>query len=99
VLLEIYRIATKNLWWCTLRQFNPDQVSGESYYLVVSDDFEAQVLAGCDDINSAIQELHRHGVQNVIIKQAHRSLLFSGTRVRNLPIPPAPFIQDAGSAA
>jgi sugar/nucleoside kinase (ribokinase family) len=56
------------------------------------------LLTGCDDLASAFQELHRRGVENVIIKQQHRSLLFSdGTTIRTQAVPAAPLIQEAGS--
>jgi sugar/nucleoside kinase (ribokinase family) len=73
-------------------------VSGGPYYLVVADDFEALLLAGRGDLDSSIQELHQRGVQNVIIKQQHRQLLFSdGIKCGVQSIPTAPFVQDAGS--
>jgi ribokinase len=101
VLLEIYRIChqhKKRLVVYAVPVQPPIEFPTSSYYLVVANDFEARLLAGCDDLDSAFQKLHRRGVQNVIIRQEHRSLLFSdGTKVRTQPIPAAPHIQDAGS--
>jgi sugar/nucleoside kinase (ribokinase family) len=65
---------------------------------VVADDFEAVLLTGCDGVHDAIQELHRRGVQNVIIKQKHDSLTFSdGKMSRAQIIPRGLFIQDSGA--
>ena len=70
----------------------------KSSYLMVANDFETPLLAGSNDLDSAIEELHRCGVQNVIIRQENRSILFSdGTKSRIQPIPAAPLVQDVGS--
>ncbi|MBV8279498.1 MAG: hypothetical protein JO170_30130, partial [Verrucomicrobia bacterium] len=100
VLLEIYRICQRHRKRLVVHA-EPVKTPIElpkSCYLMVANDFEAPLLAGSDDLKSAVQKLHRLGVQNVIIKEEHRSLVFSdGTRLRAQPIPEAPFIQDAGS--
>lgn len=69
-----------------------------SYYLLVADDFEASLLAGCNDLSASIRGLHERGAQNVIIKRGYQSLVFSdGTACRVQPVPAAPFVQSAGS--
>jgi ribokinase len=101
VLLEIYRVChhhKKRLVVHAAPVQSPMQFPNSSYYLVVADDFEVVLLAGRDDVYSAIQELHRRGVQNVIIKQKHRSLAsFDGKSSMAQLIPSEPFVQDAGS--
>jgi ribokinase len=101
VLLEIYRLCQhhgKHLVVHAAPVQQPVQFPAGSYYLVVADDFEALLLAERDDLDSSIRELHHRGVQNVIIKQQHRQLVFSdGTKCGIQPIPTAPFVQDAGS--
>jgi ribokinase len=101
VLLEIYRIChhhKKRLVVHAAPVQAPVQFPKSSYYLVVADDFEVVLLAGSNDVHAAIQELHRRGVENVIIKQGHHSLLFSDQKITRIQVlPPAPFIQDAGS--
>ncbi|HEY2422587.1 MAG TPA: hypothetical protein VGH55_00695, partial [Chthoniobacterales bacterium] len=63
-----------------------------------ADDFEALLLAGRNDPDAAIQELHERGVQNLIIKRGHHSLIFSdGTKCWVQRIPTAPFAKDAGA--
>ena len=100
VLEEIYRICDchkKHLVVHAEPAQSPIHFS-KSAYLVVANGFEAPLLVGCDDLDSAIHELHRLGVQNVIIKQKNRSLTFSdGIKVRSQPIPSTPPIQDVGS--
>ena len=100
VLSEIYRIChlhKKRLVVYAVPVQPPIQLPKSSYLMVVND-FEAPLLAGCNDLDSAIDELHRCGVQNVIIRQEHSSLLFSnGAKARIQPIPAAPLVQDAGS--
>lgn len=67
------------------------------YYLLVADDFEAQTLTRQRDIYAAIRELHRRGVQNVIIKQKDEALIFSdGNGFHVQTIPPVRFVQEAG---
>ena len=101
VLLEIYRICRhqkKRLVVYAVPVQSPTDFPQGSYYLVVANDFEVPLLAGRDHLDSAIRELHGRGVQNVIIKREHRSVLFSdGSRIRTQPIPAAPHIQEAGS--
>lgn len=101
VLLEIYRIChrhKKRLVVHAAPVQPPTQFPEGSYYLVVADDFEAVLMAGCEDVHEAIQELHRRGVQNVVIKHKHDSLTFSdGKMSRAHIIPRALFTQDAGS--
>jgi ribokinase len=101
VLLETYRIChhhKKRLVIHAAPVQPPIHFPKSSYYLVVADDFDTLLLAGCDDLYASIEELHRRGVQNVIIKQQHRSLIFSdGTRSGVQPVPAAPFVQDAGA--
>ena len=101
VLLEVYRVChhrRKRLVVHAAPVQHPIQFPRSSYFLLVADDFEAFLLAGCDDLDTAIQELHQRGVENVIIKQKHHSLIFSDrTKCGIQPIPPAPFVQDAGS--
>jgi sugar/nucleoside kinase (ribokinase family) len=101
VLLEIYRIChhlRKRLAVHAAPVQHPIQFPRGSYYLLVADDFEALLLAGCDDVDSSIRELHQRGVENIIIKQKHHSLIFSDRTKRGTQlIPSAPFVQDAGS--
>ena len=101
VLLEIYRVChhhKKRLVVHAAPVQGPMQFPNRSYYLVVADDFEAVLLAGRGDVYSAIQELHRRGVQNVIIKQKHHCLASSdGKSCRTQMISSEPFVQDAGS--
>ena len=101
VLLAIYRLCQhhgKRLVVHAAPVQQPVQFPVGPYYLVVADDFEALLLAGRDDLDSSIRELHHRGVQNVIIKQQHRQLVFSdGTKCGIQLIPTAPFVQDAGS--
>ena len=101
VLLEIYRICQhhdKRLVVHAAPVQPPIHFPKGSYYLVVADDFEALLLAGCHHLDASIHELHRRGVQNVIIKQQNHSLVFSDrTRSGIQPLPPTPFVQDAGA--
>jgi ribokinase len=101
VLSEIYRICHhygKRLVVHAAPVQPPVQFPKSSYYLLVADDFEALLLAGRDDLHACIRELHHHGVQNVIIKEKHHSLVFSdGKQCGVQLVPPAPFVQDAGS--
>ena len=101
VLLEIYRIChhhKKRLVVHAAPVQQPIQFPKSSYYLLVADDFEALSLTGCDDVHACIRKLHQLGVQNVIIKEKHHSLIFSdGTKSGLQLVPPAPFVQDAGS--
>jgi ribokinase len=101
VLLEIYRIChhhNKNLVVHAAPVQPPVSFPKSSYYLLVADDFEAFLLAGCDDLDASIRELHERGVQNVIIKRGHHSLIFSdGRACRVQPVPAAQFVQDAGA--
>jgi ribokinase len=101
VLFEIYRIChhhKKHLVVHAAPVQPPTPFPKSSYYLVVADDFEALLLAERDDLHASIQALHERGVQNLIIKQEHYSLMYSdGTRCGIQPVPAAPFVQDAGS--
>jgi len=101
VLSEIYRLCQhhgKRLVVHAAPVQQPVQFPVGSYYLVVADDFEAFLLAGRDDLDASIRELHQRGVQNLIIKQQHHRLIFSdGTKCGIQPVPTAPFVQDAGS--
>ena len=101
VLMEIYRICRhhhKRLVVHAAPVQPPIHFPRSSYYLVVADDFEALLLAGCKDLDASIHELHHRGVQNLIIKQQHHSLIFSdGIRSGIQPVPAAPFVQDAGA--
>ena len=101
VLLETYRICRhhKKRLVVHAAPVQPQiQFPKSTYYLVVADDFETPLLAGCDDLQTSIEALHQRGVQNVIIKQQHRSLLFSdGAKSGIQPVPEAPFVQDAGA--
>jgi ribokinase len=100
VLLEIYRVCHhhKKRLIVYAVPVQPQITLPKSSYLIVANDFEAPLLTGHADPDSAFQELHRRGVQNVIIKQQHRSLLFSdGTRSGAQAIPAAPHVQDVGS--
>ncbi|MBV9874518.1 MAG: hypothetical protein JO025_07300 [Verrucomicrobia bacterium] len=101
VLSEIYRIChhhQKNLVVHAAPVQPPVSFPKSSYYLLVADDFEALLLAGCNDLDASIRELHRRGVQNVIIRHGQQSLIFSdGTANRVQPIPAAPFVQCTGS--
>ncbi|MBV8101558.1 MAG: hypothetical protein JOZ31_20645 [Verrucomicrobia bacterium] len=100
VLSEIYRICDlykKRLVVYAVPVQPLVQLPGSSY-LMVANDFETPLLARCNDLDSAIEELHHCGVQNVIIRQENRSLLFSdGSSSRTQPIPAAPLVQDVGS--
>jgi ribokinase len=101
VLFELYRICQhykKRLVVHAAPVQAPMQFPNSSYYLLVADDFEAVLLAGCEDVHAAIQELHRRGVENVIIKQRHHCLVFSDGKITRVHmLRPAPFTQDAGS--
>ncbi|HEX6566520.1 MAG TPA: PfkB family carbohydrate kinase [Chthoniobacterales bacterium] len=101
VLLEIYRIChhhKKHLAVHAAPVQPPVSFPKSSYYLLVADDFEAFLLAGCNDLDASIRGLHERGVQNVIIRRGHQSLIFSdGTACRAQPIPAAPFVQCTGS--
>jgi ribokinase len=101
VLLEIYRICQhykKRLVIHAAPVQPPASFPKGAYYLLVADDFEACWLAGCNDLEASIRELHQQGVQNVIIKRGHHSLIFSdGIACRIQPVPAAPFVQDAGA--
>jgi ribokinase len=101
VLLEVYRLCRlhhKRLVVHAAPVQPPTNFLKGPYYLVVADDFEVLLLTGCHHLDAAIHELHVRGVQNVIIKQHNHSLLFSdGTRSSIQPLPPAPFVQDAGA--
>jgi ribokinase len=101
VLLEIYRIChhhKKHLVVHAAPVQPPVSFPKSSYYLLVADDFEAILLAGCNDLDAAIRGLHERGVQNVIIRRGHQSLIFSdGTACRVQPIPAASFMQCMGS--
>jgi ribokinase len=69
------------------------------YYLLVQDDFEALSLTGQSDLPAAIREIHRRGVQNVIVKHGSESLSFSdGRGIRSRAIPHVEFVQAAGTA-
>ena len=101
VLLEIYKMCDRHNKRLVLyaAAVQPRVHLPKRAYLMVARDFEARLLSGCDDLDSALLRLHRHGVQNVIIKQERHSLLFSdGARSGTQPIPMASPIQDAGSA-
>ena len=101
VLLEIYRIChhyKKHLVIHAAPVQPPVSFPKSSFYLLVADDFEAFLLAGCNDLDASIRELHERGVQNVIIKRGHHSLIFSdGRACRVQPVPAASFVQDAGA--
>jgi ribokinase len=100
-LLEIYRIChhhKKHLVVHAAPVQPPVSFPKSSYYLLVADDFEAFLLAGYNNLDASIRELHEQGVQNVIIKRGHHSLIFSdGIACRVQPIPAASFVQDAGA--
>jgi ribokinase len=101
VLLEIYRIChhyKKHLVIHAAPVQPPVFFPKSSFYLLVADDFEAFLLSGCNDLDASIRELHERGVQNVIIKRGHHSLVFSdGRACRVQPVPAASFVQDAGA--
>jgi ribokinase len=70
-----------------------------NYYLLVLDDFEALALTRQDNLDDAVLELHRHGAQQVIVRQKFDSLIFSdGVRRNREPIPHVKFLQAAGAA-
>jgi ribokinase len=101
VLLETYRICHRHKKRLVVHAapVQPQmQFPKSSYYLVVVDDFEILLLAGRDDLHASIEELHRRGVQNLIIRQEHHSLIFSdGAKCGVQPVPAASFVQDAGA--
>ena len=100
VLSEIYRICQvhKKRLVVYAEPVQPPVQLPKSSYLMVANDFEAALLTGCNTVDSAVQELHNRGVDNVIIGHGHRSLLFSdGTRSQIQPIPAAPLVQSVGS--
>jgi ribokinase len=71
--------------------------AGGHYFLLVADDFDAQLLTSQGDMYAAIRELHRRGVQNVIIKHKDEALIFSdGTGYHVHEIPSVRFMQEAG---
>jgi ribokinase len=101
VLSEIYRLCSRHQRRLVVHA-SPVQAQMElpkgNYYLLIAEDYEAQLLTGSEDVLGAIRKLHDRGVQNVIIKQKHHSLAFSdGTTIRIQSIPDGPFVQDAGS--
>jgi ribokinase len=101
VLMEIYRMCQHHKRHLVVHAAPvqpPTHFPKSSYYLLVADDFEALLLVGRDDLDAAIKELHERGVQNLIIKRGHHSLVFSdGTQCRIQRVPTAPFVQDAGA--
>jgi ribokinase len=101
VLLEIYRIChhhKKHLVVHAAPVQPPVSFPKSSYYLLVADDFEAFLLTGCNEPEASIRGLHERGVQNLIIRRGHQSLIFSdGTACRVQPVPAAPFVQCTGS--
>jgi ribokinase len=100
VLSEIYRICQLHKKRLVLYAVpvHPEVELPKSLYLMVANDFEVPLVARCNELDSSIDELHHCGVQNVIIRQENRSLLFSdGGRSRMQPIPAAPLVQDVGS--
>ena len=100
VLLEIYRVCQRHKKQLVVyaEPIQPPIELPRVSYMVVANDFETPLLAGCHDLDSAVQKLHRRGVQNLIIKRGHRSLIFSdGTRLGVQSIPAARPIQDVGS--
>ncbi len=73
------------------------QLSRGYYYLLVADDFEAQLLTSQSDTYAAIRELHHRGAQNVIIKHKDEALIFSDQNSYHVQaIRPVRFMQEAG---
>lgn len=101
VLLEVFRICNRHHRRLVVHAAPvqpPIHLPNGHYHLLVADDFELRLLAGHHDLNASIQELHRRGVRNLIVKHQHRSLTFSdGTKCRVQPMPQVPFVQDAGA--
>ncbi|HXM03577.1 MAG TPA: PfkB family carbohydrate kinase [Chthoniobacterales bacterium] len=76
----------------------PTRLPGGQCHLLVVNDVEAFVLTEQTDVYAAIQELHRRGVRNVIVKEKTRLLTFSdGNSLQTQPIPSVPFVQGAGT--
>jgi ribokinase len=76
----------------------PTRLAAGQCHLLVVNDWEALLLTEQADVYAAIQELHRRGVRNVIVKEKTRLLTFSdGNSVQTQPIPSVPFVQGAGT--
>jgi ribokinase len=76
----------------------PTRLPAGPCHLLVVNDFEALLLTEQADVCAAIQELHRRGVRNVIVKEKTRLLTFSdGNSLQTQPIPSVPFVQGAGT--
>jgi ribokinase len=76
----------------------PTRLPAGQCHLLVVNDWEALLLTEQTEIKSAIQELHRKGVRNVIVKEKTRLLTFSdGNSLQTQLIPSVPFVQGAGT--
>ena len=75
----------------------PTRLPAGQCHLLVVNDWEAFLLTDQADVYAAIQELHRRGVRNVIVKEKTRLLTFSdGNSLQTQSIPAVPFVQGAG---
>jgi ribokinase len=99
-MLELFRICERHRKHLVVHAAPVDRsthLPGGQYYLLVADDFDAQSLTRQGDMYAAIRELHRRGVQNVIIKQKDEALIFSdGNGYHVQTIPSVRFVQEAG---
>jgi len=99
-LLELFRLCDRHRKHLVVHAAPVDPSThfpGGHYYLLIADDFEAQSLTRQKDMYAAIRELHRRGVQNVIVKQRDEALVFSdGNGYHVQTIPPVRFVQEAG---
>jgi ribokinase len=76
----------------------PTRLPAGQCHLLVVNDWEALLLTEQAGVYAAIQELHRRGVRNVIVKEQTRLLTFSdGNSLQIQPIPSVPFVQGAGT--
>jgi ribokinase len=99
-LLELFRLCERHRKHLVVHAAPVDRsthLPGGHYYLLIADDFEAQSLTRQSDMYAAIRELHRRGVQNVILKQRDEALIFSdGNGYHVQTVPPVRFVQEAG---
>jgi ribokinase len=101
VLLEVFRLCGQHRKRLVLHASPVDhstRLPAGHYYLLVADDFEAQLLAGKTKVYDAVRELHRRGAQNVILKHKVESLIFSdGSTCDIQPVKPPRLVQESGA--
>ena len=100
VVSEVYRLCGRHGTSLVVHAApvqQPTRLPDGPCHLLVVNDWEALLLTEQTDVYAAIQELHRRGVRNVIVKEKIRLLTFSdGNSVQTQPIPSVPFVQGAG---